>query len=342
MTIPATENKPEPGDFSPSFREIAQQAAKARRAIPEGVVESFWTGPSGPEPLRRIDWPKGTQAEARGSILFLPGRGDSYEKWLETLEQWHLEGRAVSSIDWRGQALSGRFGLDATTGHVPDFNLWIEDLAAFWSDWVADRPGPHVLIGHSMGGHLALRAVAEGKVKPDSLVLSAPMLGIHPAWIAPGVLHAVARGIVRFGDSRRPAWKHSEKPELLPQARSRLLTHDKGRYADEDWWRSRRPGIAMGPASWGWIERALASICLLDRKAMLEAVQVPVLLLATRHDGLVSWPAIRRAARWLPRAELVAYGHEARHEILRESDPIRDRALAVIRDFLNRTALVRG
>jgi lysophospholipase len=342
VTIQATENKPEPGDRAPTLSEIAHEAAKARRAIPEGVVESFWSGPSGPEPLRRIDWPGSAQAEARGSILFLPGRGDCYEKWLETLEQWHLEGWAVSSIDWRGQALSGRFGFDATTGHVPDFDLWIEDLAAFWRGWTAERPGPHVLVGHSMGGHLALRAVGQGKVRADALVLSAPMLGIHPARIPPSLLHAIARGIVRLGDSRRPAWKHSEKPELLPQARSRLLTHDKARYADEDWWRSRRPGIAMGPASWGWIERALASIRLLDAKGVLEAVQVPVLLLATRYDGLVSWPAIRRAARRLPQAELLAFGHEARHELLRESDPVRDRTLAAIRDFLNRTAPVRG
>jgi lysophospholipase len=344
VTIQATESEPVPGEGMPSPAEIARLAAKARRAIPEGVVESFWTGPSGPEPLRRIDWPAHAAGlpQARGSILFLPGRGDSYEKWLETLEQWHLEGWEVSSIDWRGQALSGRFGFDAATGHVPDFDVWIEDLAAFWRGWAADKPGPHVLIGHSMGGHLALRAVAQGKVRPDSLVLSAPMLGIHPAWLPAGLLHAVARGIAGLGDSRRPAWKHSEKPELLPQARSHLLTHDKGRYSDEDWWRQRRPGIAMGPASWGWIERALASIRLLEARGVLEAVDLPVLLLATRYDGLVSWPAIRRASRRLPQAELLAFGYEARHEILREADPARDRALAAIRDFLNRTARVRG
>jgi len=342
VTIQATESRSETGDTPPSLGAIAHMAAKARRAIPESAVESFWTGPSGPEPLRRIDWPVASSGEARGSILFLPGRGDCYEKWLETLEQWHLEGWAVSSADWRGQAMSGRFGFDATTGHVADFDLWIEDLAAFWKDWAAERPGPHVLVGHSMGGHLALRAVAQGKVRPQSLVLSAPMLGIHPARVPTGLLHAVAGGIVRLGDPRRPAWKHSEKPELLPQARSRLLTHDKDRYADEDWWRARRPGIAMGPASWGWIERALASIRLLEGKGVLEAVDVPVLVLATRYDGLVSWPAIKRAARRLPHAQLLAFGHEARHEILRESDPVRDRALAAIRDFLNRTAPVRG
>ena len=34
-----------------------------------------------------------------------------------------------------------------------------------------------------MGGHLVLRAVAEGAVRPDALVLSAPMLGFLPEFL---------------------------------------------------------------------------------------------------------------------------------------------------------------
>ena len=51
-------------------------------------------------------------------------------------------------------------GEDATTGHVEDFQVWLDDLAAFWRDWQANTPGPHVLAAHSMGAvsytHLTL------------------------------------------------------------------------------------------------------------------------------------------------------------------------------------------
>jgi lysophospholipase len=50
---------------------------------------------------------------------------------------------------------------------------------------------------------------------------------------------------------------------------------------------------------------------------------------------LVSFPAIERAARRLPRAELVRFGPEAAHEILREADPVRDKALRRIDAFLD-------
>ena len=67
----------------------------------------------------------------------------------------------MTAADWRGQAGSGRLGEDATTGHVEDFQVWLDDLAAFWRDWQASTPGPHVLAAHSMGGHIVLRALVE-------------------------------------------------------------------------------------------------------------------------------------------------------------------------------------
>jgi lysophospholipase len=306
-----------------------------RRAIPADAVESRWALPDG-HLLRRIDW--AAPANPRGSILFMPGRGDAYEKWLETLDGWHREGWQVTAADWRGQAGSGRLGRDASTGHIADFAIWVADYAALFAQWRATTPGPHVAVAHSMGGHLLLRALVEGAVAPDAAVLSAPMLGIHPAMIPASVLHRVAQGIVRLGDPRRPAWKGGEKPGAAPRGRSLLLTHDDTRYDDEDWWRRARPAIAMGPASWGWVERALASIRTIERPGALEAITVPTLLLGTSIDGLVSWPAIRRAAARLPAGELVAFGSECRHEILREVDPVRDRALGAIHDFLDRHA----
>ena len=44
------------------------------------------------------------------------------------------------------------------------------------------------------------------------------------------------------------------------------------------------------------------------------------------------------AARRLPNGELLAFGKEARHEILREVDAVRDRAMDAIAAFLDRVA----
>ncbi len=306
-----------------------------RRAIPAQALESRWHAADG-WALRRIDWAPPTAA--RGSLLFMPGRGDCYEKYLETLDSWHRAGWGVTALDWRGQAGSGRLGTDALTGHIDDFGTWTADLARFWGEWTAATPGPHVIVGHSMGGHLVLRALAERGVRPDAAVLSAPMLGFVPGWLPLAPQHLFGRLMCAIGDPRRPAWETGEKPGAKLALRAQLLTHDGHRYADELWWRKARPELEMGAASWGWLERAAASMQWLERPGCLENVAVPVLVLAARDDGLVSWPAIRRAARRLPLAELKIWGPEARHELLREVDLVRDAVLAAVAQFLNRAA----
>lgn len=286
--------------------------------------------------IRRIDWPE-PDGPARGSLLFMPGRGDAYEKYLETLEHWSSQGWRVTAADWRGQAGSGRLGFDEVTGHVDDFALWVGDLAQFWREWTEGRVGPLVLAGHSMGGHLVLRAVADRLLapRPDALVLSAPMLDVLPERVPAAIRHGVSRAMCTMGDPRRPAWKWSERPGEVPAFRRELLTHDPARYSDELWWREARPELVMGPGSWGWVRGALASIRALARPGVLEAVELPVYIVATSADRLVGPRAIRRAEARLPNVQALWFGREAAHEILREADPVRDRTLAGIDAFLD-------
>ena len=307
-----------------------------RRAIPARAIESLWQPRDG-HPVRRIDWPAPAHG-AKGSILVLPGRGDFYDKYLETLDHWAGQGWRVTASDWRGQAGSGRLGNDAVTGHIDDFSTWVADLGELWTRWQAETPGPHLLAAHSMGGHLALRAVAEGTVDPAALILSAPMLGLTGQVLPVPLMHALAKAMKALGDPRRPAWKWSEKPGEVPDARAGLLTHDPDRYADELWWRSHRPELVMGPGSWGWVERAYASMRRLADPALLAQVKCPVLIVATDNDKLVGYRAIEQAARALPDARLVNYGKTAHHEVLREADGVRDRVLAETDALLARFA----
>ncbi|MEL7189080.1 MAG: alpha/beta hydrolase [Pseudomonadota bacterium] len=309
-----------------------------RRAIPAAATEGTWSAPDG-HVIRRIDW-KQTDANSRGSILYMPGRGDFYEKYLESLNEWHLDGWNVTAADWRGQAGSGRLGKDPFTGHIDDFTTWTADLQAFWADWTEQTAGPHILAAHSMGGHVVMRALADNVITPlpDAVFLSAPMMGMAGPPLPLSVLHHVAKLMTRMGDPMRPAWKGGEKPGDVPEERIKLLTHDDQRYADELWWRINRPEIAMGPASWGWLECAYDSWRRLEEEGALEAISVPVLICSTPNDKLVSHAANVKAVERLPHGEMMAFGDEARHEILREVDTVRGQMMRGIADFLNRVA----
>lgn len=268
----------------------------------------------------------------------MAGRGDAYEKYLESFEHWRLRGWKVSASDWRGQAGSGRLGRDDATGHIDDFMLWVTDLAQFWREWARGREGPLVLVAHSMGGHLVLRALMEKLLVPvpDALVLTAPMLDTFPEHLPRFAKRALAYVMTRLGDPARPAWGTGEKPISMNRFRQNLLTHDDARYEDERFWRSERPELKLGPGSWGWVRASVDSIAATFRRGAPESLELPVFIVATDADKLVSPRATRAMIRRLPNVESLIFGKEARHEILREEDGVRDKALAAIDDFLER------
>lgn len=322
-------------DEQPAMPADTATSADVRRTVPAGADVSTVAAADG-WPLRRIRWPT-PQEPARGSLLFLGGRGDHFEKYLETFEDWRLRGWQVESFDWRGQGGSGRLAADPSIGHANDYGHWIDDLADYVATWREQTAPPHVIIGHSMGGHLVLRALAEQRIAPDAAVLVAPMLGFtapYPDRI--GLM--VARMMNRIGRPDRAAWGVSEKPGSPLRLRQKLLTHDDGRYDDELWWKSTRPEIALGPASWRWVEQAYASFVTMAQAGLLESISTPVLVLAASADKLVSASATRRLAARLPNGQMLVYGPEAAHELLREADTVRNEVLRRIDAFLDGAA----
>jgi lysophospholipase len=312
-------------------------ASLYRRAIPAGARVSRWHAPDG-WALRRFDWP--AVGKPRGAMLFQGGRGDIFEKYLESFAHWHTRGWSITSFDWRGQGGSGRLSANPLVGHAVSFDPFISDFRAFWAEWQGTTgAGPRVALGHSMGGHLLLRALAEDSVQPDATVMIAPMLGLHsPLGAVWG--ERLARLMARMGDPARAAWKANERPATL-SSRQTLLTHDLGRYEDELWWRDAEPELRFGPPSWQWVGEAFASTRQLEVDSRLGTIDLPLLMLVAEADKLVDPRAALRIAATLPDCRLERFGPESAHEILREADSVRDRALATIDAFFDERAPAR-
>ena len=312
----------------------ATNAIFDRRAIPAGAALPSWTAPDGTT-LRCFVWPQREGATPRGSILFLVGRGDLFEKYLESFAHWHARGWTVTSFDWRGQGGSGRLTPAGDCGHIDDFASYVADLKAFFDQWRAATPGPHVVVGHSMGGHILLRAMVEAAIRPDAAVLVAPMLGVK------GPLgrfsETAARMLGGVGNSARPAWRENERP-YTARPRQLMLTHDVERYQDELWWHRQQPGLFTGPPSWRWLIEAFRTTRELRGNPAVRKMAVPVLALVAEKDALVDARAALGLLAKLPDARIVRFGPESAHEILRESDAVRNRAIGEIDLFLEARA----
>jgi lysophospholipase len=309
---------------------IMDHAFANRRALPVTATETIRPASDG-WPLRSLAF--AATAPVCGSILFQTGRADFAEKYAEAFGELAAAGWMVETFDWRGQGASGRLAADRHVGHAVDFAPWEDDLAVYYADWAARTPGPHVVIGHSMGGHLTLRTLAAGRIAPDAAILLAPMCAFHGR-MPVAFLHMMARIMGWLRGMTTAAWADAARSDSADNLRYRMLTHDRSRYDDEAAWWQARPELQLGPPSWGWINAAYASMRALVRGRQLERVTTPLLMLVARADRLIDARASIAIAARLPHCRLHIYGAEAAHELLREANPVRDDALARIMAFL--------
>jgi lysophospholipase len=308
-----------------------EESAIDRRAHPPGMRLWKWRAPDG-WLHRRMDWPQAA-GRGRGSLLFAGGRGDFVEKYLEAVSAWHRRGWAVASFDWRGQ---GKSKSDIEAANLESFDPLIDDLAALVSEWQAANPAPHVIVGHSMGAHLALRLLIERRPRLDAAVLVAPMIDVNSAPLPTWLARLVASAVTSLGFGSRPLWRRPLARAPAGSKRQKVLTSCIERYEDEHYWWDREPDFAPAPPSFGWLRAGYRSARAFTRKN-LAAIDLPVLVIGAEQDRLVDPKSVRRVASLIPGAELEMFGGCA-HEILRERDPVRLAALARIDAFLDEHA----
>ena len=129
--------------------------------------------------LRRWPLPTAQQAGARGVIVLVHGLGEHLGRYVILAQFLNQLGWHVVGADQRGHGVS-----EGQRGVIVHADNFLTDLAQV-IDVVRDEfPGPLVLLGHSMGGVVAARFVAEAlepapalwSRKVDALVLSSPAL----------------------------------------------------------------------------------------------------------------------------------------------------------------------
>lgn len=298
--------------------------AHPRRSIPTGMTFATWRAADG-WALRSFAWP--VEGASRGSLLFLGGRGDFVEKYLEALQHWQGEGWHLSGFDWRGQGGSGRLLADRGVCHLDSFDPLLDDLAQFVADWRSRAPGPHVIAAHSMGAHLTLRLLAERSVQVDAAVLLAPMVAIAAKGLPNAAVRALAGTAAAVGLGRRRIWNKDVGND------GGRMTSCPDRLEDKLWWKAVQPETASGAPSWGWLHAATRSIRDLQRALPRLPMEVPLLMLASEDDPVIDVRALKRIAAPLPQAELVMFPGRS-HELLREADARRLAVLGAIDAFL--------
>ncbi len=111
-------------------------------------------------------------AKPSAALLLVHGLGEHSGRYDHVGNYLAERGVSVYALDHQGHGRSG-----GPRGTVSDFSIFLDDLASFDAYMRLDNEGlPIVLLGHSMGGLIAVAYLLERPLKPDFAILSGPAL----------------------------------------------------------------------------------------------------------------------------------------------------------------------
>ncbi len=286
--------------------------------VPSGGEVVVLTAHDGVE-LRVARWPAPSGSSVRGTVLLCHGFTEFIEKYYEVIADLRGRGFAVLTLDWRGQGLSTRMLTSRRPGYASSFADFVQDaLLVLDRVFEPDMPRPLAMLAHSMGGNIGLRLLQEHGERFDRAVLCAPMVGWDQ--FSTPMIRAVSSAFVALGRGASYAWGQGDANLDGP-----LFAVSSDRQRTERWLEfcRRDSDLVVGGPTWRWMREASRSTALVMNPQRIAQMTTPTLLASAGRDEVVSSKCQRRLAELAPMIELVDFP-TAMHEILQESDEIRD------------------
>jgi proline iminopeptidase len=211
-------------------------------------------------------------------------------------------------VDHRGNGRSSRPDPATLT-----MSQWADDAAGVAG--VVGEGGPVIVIGHSFGGFIAQELAIRHPAVVRALILVTTTpgqlgTGEEPAPEGPPIPDEFAALLATMPttDDELAAGMAALAPAYLHRAPPEVLTASMAE--------TKFSAVAMRR---GFEE--LATWSSVDR---LGAIEVPVLVIAGRHDAFTAWPQAERIAGRLPDAEVIVFENSAHFPWLDEPDAFFD------------------
>ena len=267
-------------------------------------VELYWQG-----------WLPSLESSAgppRGVLLICHGMGEHSGRYATVVDALVPDGWAVYGLDHRGHGRSG--GVRVHVSHYADF---LADLDTFRRMVATRNETRPFLLGHSMGGQIALAYALDHQDDLAGLVLSAPALQAPPV---PRAVRAVATALARVTPRLRRA-----VVDLATISRDEAVVTD---YRTDALVHQGHPTIAL-------------SLALAEQMTLLPArvrdLRLPLLVQHGTDDRICPPDGSRALAESVGTDDLTVRWYDGLwHEIYHE--PEREQPLGDLREWLDRHA----
>ena len=261
----------------------------------------------GEQTLAFYAWPNAPE-NARAAVLLLHGLGEHMGRYGHVASALQAAGYVVFGYDHHGHGLSSglRGDLLSPSQLLDDVRFVIEQVRAL-------TPAPMVLLGHSMGGLIAARAVAQSLPHIDALVMSSPALGAQTNVIQKFLLATLPKLFphVRVDNGVKTTWVARDAQVVRAYVEDPLVHRQ----------------ISAGLAAWILKEGA-------QTVAQASAWTMPTLLLYAGQDQLVLPQASAEFTRLAPSDVLQSHCFNVMyHEIF--NDPEKAMVLAKLLAWLD-------
>jgi len=227
----------------------------------------------GEQTLAFYAWPQPPQ-NPHAAVLLLHGLGEHMGRYGHVASALQAAGYVVFGYDHHGHGLSSglRGNLLSPSQLVDDVHFVIGHVRTL-------TPAPLVVLGHSMGGLIAARAVAQSLPNIDALVMSSPALGAQTNWIQKFLLATLPKLLphVRVDNGVKSAWLARDAKVVRAYLEDPLVHRQ----------------ISAGLAAWILKEGA-------QTVAQASAWSMPTLLMYAGQDQLVLPQASADFARLAP------------------------------------------
>lgn len=256
-------------------------------------------------------------------IVILPGLSEFIEKYAYTLKPLLDKNVDALILDWPSQGMSDRFLEKRPPVHIDNFDYYLQGLSAVLSHAGITNNRPIIFFGHSMGGHLALRATKElDHLNIRGILLSAPMmhLPLYPKWLVQTMLKIM----MLLGFSRKSVSKKHGRPGNNRFYFDNPLTRDADGYALMPALWNEYPEAKTYEPTFGWVAAAFQS-CLRTTasSSWLKTLNCPIQAHIPEDERVVDGKCQKRSVGQIPGCEMIIYP-SARHELMLEIPKTRD------------------
>ncbi len=249
---------------------------------------------------------------ARANLMLVHGFSEFMEKYNELIYMLLKNGFEVYSIDLRGHGHSDRTVKDPSMVDVHSFEEYVRDIDVFFNMKLKGASRKNFILGHSMGGAVAVRYCEEHPDNFEKAVFSSPMIRMRTGkfplffvrFVSALLCHTGKATAYAFGQtSFNPKSRLSESSCRSPERYEYIMDMRRNDPVNQTW-----------GGSYNWVLAACRNTAFVLKSKNAAKITVPALVLAAGHDHLIDVSYTEKFAGKLPEGRYVFFP-EARHEI---------------------------